>query len=97
MGDTLMKYTVNPIDAALLLGMLFGIVHLSWLILVFLKFAQVTLDFIYWAHFIKPIFEVESFEIGRAITLLGLTVSVGAFMGYVLAKIFNTAVETNNK
>lgn len=91
-----MKTTINPIDAALLLGMLFGIVHLSWLILVFLKYAQVTIDFIFWAHFIKPIFEVESFESGRALILLGFTVSIGVLLGYVLAKIFNTVIENNN-
>ena len=51
-----MKEQINPIDAALLLGMLFGILHMSWLVLVYLKYAQGFLDFIYWAHFIKPIF-----------------------------------------
>ncbi|WP_062309854.1 hypothetical protein [Polynucleobacter sinensis] len=90
-----MKNSINSIDAALLLGMLFGVIHLSWLILVYLKYAQVFLDFIYWAHFIKPIFEVQSFDMGRALILLALTVSVGAVLGYVLSKLFNTLVENN--
>jgi thiamine transporter ThiT len=90
-----MKNSINSIDAALLLGMLFGVIHLSWLILVYLKYAQVFLDFIYWVHFIKPIFEVQSFDMGRALILLALTVSVGAVLGYVLSKLFNTLVENN--
>ena len=88
-----MSNRINSIDAALLFGMLFGVIHLSWIILVYLKFAQVFLDFIFWAHFIKPIFELESFDAGRSLILLALTVSVGAVLGYVLSKLFNTLVE----
>ena len=90
-----MKYSINPVDAALLLGMLFGVIHLSWLILVYLKYAQACLDFIFWAHFIKPVFEVESFDAGRALILLALTVTVGAILGYVVAKLFNTLIENS--
>ena len=90
-----MKYTINPIDAALLLGMIFGIFHLSWLILIFLNYAQVTLDFIFCIHFIKPIFEVKSFDAGRAFTLLVFTVFVGSVLGYILARLFNTLVKNN--
>lgn len=91
-----MKEKINPIDAALLLGMLFGILHLSWLILIYLKYAQGFLDFIYWAHFIKPIFEVESFDAGRSLILLALTVLVGFTLGYILSKIFNTLIENSS-
>ena len=91
-----MKTKINPIDTALLLGMLFGILHLSWLTLVYLKYAQIFLDFIYWVHFIKPIFEVESFDAGRSLILLALTVFVGFTLGYVLSKIFNTLIENSS-
>ena len=91
-----MKTKINPIDTALLLGMLFGILHLSWLILVYLKYAQIFLDFIYWAHFIKPIFEVESFDAGRSMILLALSVSVGFVLGYIFSKIFNALIENGS-
>ena len=91
-----MKEKINPIDAALLLGMLFGVLHMSWLILVYLNYAQIFLDFIYWAHFIKPIFEVESFDAGRSVILLALTVFAGFILGYVLSKIFNTLIENSS-
>ena len=91
-----MKTKINPIDTALLLGMLFGILHLSWLILVYLKYAQIFLDFIYWAHFIKPIFEVESFDAGRSMILLALTVSVGFVLGYIFSRIFNALIENGS-
>ena len=84
-----MKNTIDPIDAGLLFGLLFGIFHLTWLVLVLTKYAQVVLDFIYWAHFIKPLFEVESFEAGRALILLTLTVCYGFVLGYFLAMLFN--------
>lgn len=90
-----MKNSINSIDAALLLGILFGAIFSSWLILVYFKYAQVFLDFIYWAHFIKPIFEVDSFDAGRALTLLALTVSVGAVLGYVLSKILNSLIKNS--
>ena len=91
-----MKEKINPIDAALLLGMLFGVLHMSWLILVYLNYAQIFLDFIYWAHFIKTIFEVESFDAGRSLILLALTVFSGFILGYVLSKIFNTLIENSS-
>lgn len=85
-----MKNSINAIDAGLLFGILFGVFHLSWLILVYLKYAQQVLDFLYWAHFIKPILEIDLFEPGRAVTLLILTVCCGFVLGLVVAKLLNT-------
>jgi len=84
-----MKNRIDLIDAGLLFGLLFGVFHLAWLVLVLTKYAQPVLDFIYWAHFIKPVFEVESFEAGRAVILLAMTVCSGFALGYLLATVFN--------
>ena len=84
-----MKNKINLIDAGLLFGLLFGIFHVTWLALVLTKYAQPVLDFICWVHFIKPVFDVESFEAGRALILLALTVCYGFTIGYILAMLFN--------
>ena len=84
-----MNKAINPINAALSLGILFGALHLSWLTLVYLKYGQVFLDFISWVHFIKPVFEVESFDIVRAMILFSFTLVIGAILGFVLAMLFN--------
>jgi hypothetical protein len=85
-----MKNKIDPIDAGLLFGLFFGVFHLMWIILVFTKYAQTVLDFIYWAHFIKPVFEVESFDAGRGLILLAVTASFGFILGYLLARILNS-------
>jgi hypothetical protein len=84
-----MKNKIDLIDAGLLFGLLFGVFHLSWLVLILTNYAQPVLDFIFWAHFIKPVLEVESFEAGRALILLAITVCIGFTLGYLLAIVLN--------
>jgi len=63
--------------------------HLGWAVLVALGWAQPIIDFIFWAHFIKPIYLIEPFEIGRAVILLVLTSAVGFAIGAAFALIWN--------
>lgn len=60
---------------------LFFSIHFSWSLLVALRLAQPILDWIYWFHFIKPIFIVETFELSRAVVLLAVTSAVGFCLG----------------
>ena len=85
-----MRENLSPIDAGILLGLLFGTIHLFWIGLIFLQYAQGFLDFIFWIHFIKPFFEVESFDVVRSLILLSVTAFTGFTVGYSLARIFNT-------
>lgn len=89
-----MKNKINPINAGLLFGLFLGLFHLLWMVLVYAKYGQKVLDFIFWVHFIKPVFEVESFDASRGIILLALTVSCGFVFGYLMARSFN-ALNTN--
>jgi len=74
-------------------GFVFGAViggwHLCWSMLVALQWAQPVIDFVFWMHFIKPIYVIEPFEIARAGILLMVTAGVGFLIGSVFAWVWN--------
>ncbi len=65
----------------LVVGMLLGGGHLLWALLVALHLAQPVVDFVFWIHFIKPLFVVEAFDVGRAVVLVLVTASIGFVLG----------------
>ena len=75
------------------LGLVFAVItagfHLFWSILVAGGWAQPLIDFVFWAHFIKPIYVIEPFELGRAAALLALTGGVGFALGISAAAVWN--------
>ena len=75
--------------AGLVLGLVTGGWHLCWSMLVALGWAQPFIDFVFWMHFIKPIYMIEPFQVVRAITLLIVTSAVGFVMGSVFALVWN--------
>jgi hypothetical protein len=79
----------NPYRTAFVLAMLVGGWHLLWSALVLLGWAQVVIDFIFWMHFLKPIYVVEPFAIGRCLILVTVTAGVGAAVGYSFALLWN--------
>ena len=74
---------------ALVLAAVTGGFHLCWATLVALGWAQPIIDFVLWAHFIKPLYLIEPFEIGRAAILLVLTSGVGFALGGTFALVWN--------
>jgi hypothetical protein len=70
-------------------GAVFGSWHACWIALVAVHLAQPFIDFVLWAHFIKPVYVVEPFEVGRAAVLLILTASIGFTLGALFAIIWN--------
>ncbi len=63
--------------------------HLCWSLLVALGFAQPVIDFIFWIHFIKPVYVIEPFSLGRAALLVALTGGIGFAVGALLAAVWN--------
>ena len=63
--------------------------HLCWSLLVAFGWAQPVVDFVFWAHFIKPIYLIEPFEIARAAILVAITAGVGLILGSVFALVWN--------
>jgi hypothetical protein len=85
-----MSAHINVGKAGLVLGAVIGGWHLCWSALVALKWAQPVIDFIFWIHFIKPIYVIEPFNVTRAAILLIVTAGVGFLFGSVFALIWNT-------
>jgi hypothetical protein len=84
-----MNAQINVCKAGLAVALVLGGLHLCWSILVALKWAQPVIDFVFWMHFIKPIFVIEPFEISRAAVLVVLTAGIGFVIGSVFALVWN--------
>ncbi len=76
-------------STGLALGSLLGGMHLLWALLVASGFAQPVTDFIFWLHFIRPVWVIEGFNVGRAAGLVGLTGVIGYAMGAAFALLWN--------
>lgn len=80
--------------SGLALGVLLGGFHLCWSILVAIGLAQPVLDFVFWMHFIKPIYIIEPFQLARAVVLLVTTSAIGFVLGAVFAWVWNAMHRT---
>lgn len=86
-----MTSKINLNKAGLVFGALLGGWHLSWAILVAIGWAQTLIDFVFWLHFIKPVYVIEPFSIGRAIGLVAFTAAMGFAIGWLFALVWNRA------
>lgn len=71
-----------------MLGCLAGGCHLVWAIIVAAGWGPPLINFIFGMHFLKPVFIVEPFAIGRAIVLVLVTVAIAYVFGSVGAVIW---------
>src|SRR5689334_9524703 len=71
------------------LATVLGSYHVCWSILVALGWAQAVIDFVLWAHFIKPIYVVEPFDVLRAGILIIITAALGFLLGAGFAVVWN--------
>jgi hypothetical protein len=94
MMESVMSVHISVGKAGLVLCVLMGGWHLCWSALVALKLAQPVIDFVFWMHFIKPVYVIEPFEIARAAILLIVTAGVGFLVGSAFALIWNAMHET---
>ncbi|MGA8692016.1 MAG: hypothetical protein WB662_19485 [Methyloceanibacter sp.] len=81
--------TIDPNRADLVLGVLLGGWHSIWSLLVALGLAQPLIDFVFWIHFIKPVYVIEPFAIGRVAILVLVTASIGYVSGFAFAMLWN--------
>ena len=76
-------------STGLAMGALLGGVHLLWVLLVASGLAQPVMDFVFWLHFIRSGWQIESFDLTRAAGLIVLTGAIGYGVGAVFALIWN--------
>lgn len=81
--------TVNANRAGLVLGTLMGGWHFVWATLVALGWAQALINFVFWMHFIEPIYVIKPFQAGVAAILIIVTAVFGYLMGYILGVLWN--------
>jgi hypothetical protein len=81
--------SVNPRKVGLVVGALVGGWHVLWAILVATGTAQAVINFIFWMHFIAPLFVVEPFHAGRALALILIATSIGFVIGSIAGVLWN--------
>ena len=79
----------NPNKVGLVIGALIGGGHFVWSVLVLLGWAQPIIDFVFWAHMIKPVYLVKPFDPVAAVALIVITAVIGYIFGFVGAVIWN--------
>ena len=81
--------TIRPERTALIFAILLGGWHLVWSLLVAAGWAQPLIDFIFWIHFIQPVYVIQKFNIAIALLLVGITAAIGYFIGWIFALLWN--------
>jgi len=77
------------IQTGLIAGLCLSSLHLSWIVLILLGWAQPLMDFIFQLHMLNSPFQVQPFSIGLAVSLVIITFVIGAFYGLVFVLIKN--------
>ena len=80
---------ISPTKAAISVGSVLGLYHLSWTALVALGIARPFMDFVLRLHFIQMSYEIAPFSVSTAASLVALTFAIGAVLGLVFALVWN--------
>ncbi|HYA19728.1 MAG TPA: hypothetical protein VEG25_03660 [Burkholderiales bacterium] len=80
---------INPNKLGLVFGVLLGASHLLWAALVASGWAQPLLDFVFWIHFIQPVYLVQPFGVLTALLLIIVTSSTGYIFGFFFGLLWN--------
>ncbi len=76
---------MNKNKAGFVLGIILGLLHLVWSVLVAIGIAQPLLDFIFRIHFLNNPFMIAPFGMKRAVALIVITSVIGYGIGWVFA------------
>lgn len=84
-----MNHHINPIKTGLAVGKLIGGIHLVWVVLVALGWAQALVNFSQWAHMLSVPVVIQPFDLTAAVTVIIFAAAVGYVLGYAFAHIWN--------
>jgi hypothetical protein len=79
----------NSNKVGLVIGALIGGWHFVWSLVVGIGWAQPIIDFIFWAHMIKPVYVIKPFDPVAAVALIVITTVIGYVFGFLGAIIWN--------
>jgi len=80
---------INPIKAALSVGIVIGLYHWMWVVLVATGTAQSVLNFILRLHFIELDIHMAPYDAMTGAMLVGITFAIGALFGLAFALVWN--------
>jgi hypothetical protein len=80
---------INSLKAGLAVGAAMAAGHAVWAMLVWLGWAQMVADFMFWIHFIRPLYTIMPFDPGKAGLLVLTTGLAGFLIGWTLAVFWN--------
>jgi hypothetical protein len=81
--------SIHPNRAGLVLALMAGGLHAIWSLIVAMGWGQALINFIFWVHFIKPVYEIEPFKISTALLLVLVTASIGYVVGNGFGMLWN--------
>jgi hypothetical protein len=88
-GDRGITVQMQANKTGLALATLLGGWHLLWAILVATGTAQMVIDFVFWMHFLKPVYVVGPFQVLTAAVLVLVTAALGYAIGFAFAVAWN--------
>src|SRR3989339_946736 len=71
----------------LIVGTFFGLLHLGWVVFVWLKLAKPLMDWILSLHSIQMDYSMLAFDFGRSAMLVVMTFAVGYVVGWMFSAI----------
>jgi hypothetical protein len=80
---------VNSVKAGITFGALLGVWHLCWSLLVAFGWAQALIDFVFWLHFIRPVYVVQPFSLPIAVVLIVVTSVIGFAIAFIFGLLWN--------
>ena len=80
---------INVNKTGLVIAALIGGGHVVWVALVAAGWAQPVINFVFWAHMIRPIYVIQPFDAVAAVTLLVISSVWGYIFGYAGAIVWN--------
>lgn len=83
---------LSKLKSGLALGIVVGIGHLAWTMLIAFGTAKPVLDYILKLHFLEFTYTLAPFDAVTAMTLVAVTAGVGFVFGVIFAAVWNWLV-----